>query len=310
MRMVKFLGMLVLWALLLVPQGGCEAALDKARDNVAVLPYAQRAAVSKELSLEDAGMVSEFVIEALLDTGRFNLIERSELLAITEEHKLNMSGLVDQSTAVAVGRLAGVKYLIAGSVTGLSAKKSGMSYENSQAGSVGGKKNTVIANVTLRMIDVETGQIVCAASGTGESASTYAQFKLKKTVTTPVIGEPAASTSSEAVAGTSSEAAESTSSEAVESTSAETETSESETAAGVLDTSLTESATESTTEGTQPVVVQHVQQTVQHTITIGTTEFSQVQVRNALYKAVDDLVFNKKFGFLAKLDGKGQRRRV
>lgn len=301
MRMVKFWGMLVLWALLLVPQGLCEASLDKARDNVAVLPYAQRAAVSKELSLEDAGMVSEFVIEALLDSGRFNLIERSELLAITEEHKLNMSGLVDQSTAVEVGRLAGVKYLIAGSVTGLSAKKSGMSYENSQAGSVGGKKNTVIANVTLRMIDVETGQIVCAASGTGESASTYAQFKLKKTVTTPVIGEAAASTSGEAAASTSSEAAEST--------SAETETSESEAAEGALDTSLTESNTESTTESTQPVV-QHVQQTVQHTITIGTTEFSQVQVRNALYKAVDDLVFNKKFGFLAKLDGKGQRRRV
>ncbi len=285
MRMVKFLGMLVLWALLFVPQGACEASLDRARDNVAVLPYAQRAAVSKELSLEDAGMVSEFVIEALLDAGRFNLIERSELLAITEEHKLNMSGLVDQSTAVAVGRLAGVKYLIAGSVTGLSAKKSGMSYENSQVGSVGGKKNTVIANVTLRMIDVETGQIICAASGTGESASTYAQFKLKKTVTTPVSGEAAASTSSEAAT----------------STAAETETSE-----GVLDTSTTESTTESNTESTQPVV----QQIVQHTITIGTTEFSQVQVRNALYKAVDDLVFNKKFGFLAKLDGKGQRRRV
>lgn len=300
MRMVKFWGMLVLWALLLVPQGLCEASLDKARDNVAVLPYAQRAAVSKELSLEDAGMVSEFVIEALLDSGRFNLIERSELLAITEEHKLNMSGLVDQSTAVEVGRLAGVKYLIAGSVTGLSAKKSGMSYENSQAGSVGGKKNTVIANVTLRMIDVETGQIVCAASGTGESASTYAQFKLKKTVTTPVIGEAAESTSSTS----------STSSETAASTSTETAASESETDEDTTNTSTTESSSaQSAAESTQPVV-QHVQQTVQHTITIGTTEFSQVQVRNALYKAVDDLVFNKKFGFLAKLDGKGQRRRV
>lgn len=300
MRMVKFWGMLVLWALLLIPQGLCEASLDKARDNVAVLPYAQRAAVSKELSLEDAGMVSEFVIEALLDSGRFNLIERSELLAITEEHKLNMSGLVDQSTAVEVGRLAGVKYLIAGSVTGLSAKKSGMSYENSQAGSVGGKKNTVIANVTLRMIDVETGQIVCAASGTGESASTYAQFKLKKTVTTPVIGEAAESTSSTS----------STSSETAASTSTETAASESETDEDTTDTSTTESSSaQSAAESTQPVV-QHVQQTVQHTITIGTTEFSQVQVRNALYKAVDDLVFNKKFGFLAKLDGKGQRRRV
>lgn len=284
MRQIKSWGRLLLFTLLLLPWGLCEAAVNIDGANVAVLPYAQRAAVSKELSLEDAGMVSEFVIEALLDAGRFNVIERSELLAITEEHKLNMSGLVDPSTAVEVGRLAGVKYLIAGSVTGLSSKKSGMSYENSQVGSVGGNKNTVIANVTLRMIDVETGRIVCAASGTGESASTYAQFKLKKSVTEDVVEEhPESVDTSAAESVSSSEAAETNSSEA---------------------------ASEEQSTESQQTVVQKTQLGVQHTITIGTTEFSQVQVRNALYKAVDDLIFNKKFGFLAKLDGKGQRRRV
>lgn len=284
MRQIKSWGRLLLFTLLLLPWGLCEAAVNIDGANVAVLPYAQRAAVSKELSLEDAGMVSEFVIEALLDAGRFNVIERSELLAITEEHKLNMSGLVDPSTAVEVGRLAGVKYLIAGSVTGLSSKKSGMSYENSQVGSVGGNKNTVIANVTLRMIDVETGRIVCAASGTGESASTYAQFKLKKSVTENVVEEQTESVNTSAAeSGSSSESAETNSSEA---------------------------ASEEQSTESQQTVVQKTQLGVQHTITIGTTEFSQVQVRNALYKAVDDLIFNKKFGFLAKLDGKGQRRRV
>ena len=34
--------------------------------NVAVLPYANKAAVSQQLSLADASMVSEFVIEQLL----------------------------------------------------------------------------------------------------------------------------------------------------------------------------------------------------------------------------------------------------
>ena len=47
-----------------------------------------------------------------------------------------------------------------------------------------------------------------------------------------------------------------------------------------------------------------------HKIKIGSKEFSQVQVRNALYKAVDDLIFNKKFGMLAKMDGSNKRRKV
>ena len=43
---------------------------------------------------------------------------------------------------------------------------------------------------------------------------------------------------------------------------------------------------------------------VTHTVRIGTVDYSQVQVRNALYKAVDDLVFNPTYGIIAKMDGK------
>ena len=280
----KSIWLLVLTVFLACPVTS-EAALDENRPNIAVLPYAQRAAVSKELSLEDAAYVSEFLVEQLLDANRFNVIERTQLLAITEEHKLNMSGLVDPSTAVEVGRLAGVKYLVMGSVTGLSTKKSGVSYDNRTAGSVGGKMNTVIANVTARFIDVETGQVILAASGTGESASTYTEFALKSEIE-----------------DTDSSAAESDYTDVAYTSAAYSEAGTGESGEYYSEENTGMSSVTTTNNRKRTVV--------QHKITIGTTEFSQVQVRNALYKAVDDLVFNKNFGILAKLDGKAKHRKV
>ena len=246
-----------LFVLCLSPMSSARAASLYDYPNVAVLPYANKAAVSSQLSLADASLVSEFVIEKLLDSGRFNVVEREVLMNIMQEHNLNMSGMVDPMTAVQVGKLAGASFFVAGSVTGLSTKVSGASYEHSAIGSAGGNKNTVIANVTLRIIDIETGRIVMAASGTGESSSANVEFKLNQNKTNTI-----------------------------ETTGYDESTEE-----------------EYIMEGEETT-------TTTHTIRIGTTEFSQVQVRNALYKAVDDLIFNKNFGVLAKMDGKNKRRKV
>lgn len=221
--------------------------------NVAVLPYANKAAVSKQLNLADASLVSEFVIEKLLDSERFNVVEREVLMNIMQEHNLNMSGMIDPLTAVSVGKLAGAQYFIAGSVTGLSSKSSGLDYTNSELGKAGMNKNSVIANVTARIIDIETGRVVMAASGTGKSASTNVEFTLNRKKT-----------------------------ESIETTGYDNSTDE-----------------EYIMEGEETSVTTH-------TIRIGTEDFSQVQVRNALYKAVDDLVFNKTFGILAKMDAKNR----
>ena len=241
--------------------GLCPQAVQAASfyeyPNLAVLPYANKAAVSRELSLADASLVSEFVIEKLIDSGRFNVMERDVLMEIMQEHNFSMSGMVDPSTAPQIGRIAGISYFVAGSVTGLSSKVSGASYENSVVGSAGGNKNTVIANITMRFIDIETGRIVMAVSGTGESASTNMEFKLNQTKT-----------------------------DTIETTGYDEYTEE-----------------EYIMEGEES-------STTTHTIKIGTQEFSQVQVRNALYKAVDDAIFNKNFGLLAKMDGKSKRRKV
>lgn len=235
---------------LLFMAANVHAASIRDYPNVAVLPYANKAAVSKELSLADASLVSEFVIEKLIDSERFNVMERDMLMQLMQEHSFNMTGMVNPATAPQIGQLIGVQYFVAGSVTGLSTKGSGLSYENNDF-SGGGKKNTVIANITMRFIDIETGRIVMAASGTGESASTNMEFSLTRSKTTP-----------------------------------------------------TEMTGYDESTGEEYIMEGEETSTDKHTIRIGTKDFSQVQVRNALYKAVDDAIFNKTFGVIAKLDGK------
>ena len=157
------------------------AALNN-HPRLAILPYANKAAVSDRLRLKDASIVSEFLMEQLLDSGRFKIVEREAMREIVNEHSFNMSGLIDPVTAVSIGRLAGAQYLVAGSVTGLSIKESGFGYSHSAKGSADFDKYAVVANITLRIIDLEDGTVVLAASGTGESARTNMEFSLKKEI--------------------------------------------------------------------------------------------------------------------------------
>ena len=71
----------------------------------------------------------------------------------------------------------------------------------------------------------------------------------------------------------------------------------------------TTETTGSTSDGEEFIQEGQDISTVSHTIKIGAYQFSQVQVRNALYKAVNDLV-NGKYGLLAKLDGTAKKRKV
>lgn len=158
--------------------------------NIAILPFSNHASVSTsadslsgttgQISLTDASVASDYVLDALLDSDRFSIIEREQMQAIMSEHHLNLTGMVDSMTAVQIGRLTGVKYIVYGSVVGCSLKEKMIDYDNSVVGGANNKQHTVIANVVGRFIDVETGRVVLAARGKGESTSTYNEIKWKK----------------------------------------------------------------------------------------------------------------------------------
>src|SRR6185436_12447551 len=57
-----------------------------------------------------------FVTE-LVKSGKFRVVEREQLQALMQEKNLTLSGDVDPATAVKVGKLLGVNYLLTGAVT-------------------------------------------------------------------------------------------------------------------------------------------------------------------------------------------------
>lgn len=244
-----------------------SAASLKDRPTVTVLPYTNKAAVSirklrsnesenaPEINLPEASLVTDMVIEQLVDSGRFRLVERERVDDVLNEYITSLGGNIDPSTVLKAGKQLGVQFVIAGSISGLSTKDSGIDANVIKAGA-GFNKMAVVANVTMRFIDVETHEIVLTASGVGESARTNAEFKLKRNVVDMY----------------------------------ETD---------YVDASGYEVPIDKTEVSTSDIRIK-----------IGGQDYSLVQVRNALYKAVGDMIYNKNFGVLAKMDGQSKRRKV
>lgn len=105
--------------------------------------------------------LQDMLIAELASTESFSILERKELDKVIGELKLGESGLVDERTKSALGKLKGAKYLIAGTVSSFEENTSGSDAGISFMGvSVGGKKVTAYLAVDVKLIDVETGEIV------------------------------------------------------------------------------------------------------------------------------------------------------
>lgn len=148
-----------------------------AMPTIAVLNFENRSSVSSDSPFEvneEMNAVSEYIMEGIVDTGRFDVVERVALDKVVNEMAMGTTGIVDPQTAAKVGRLVGAKYLVYGSITNISVKPSMIGYYGygHNGIGVGTKINTVTANVVGRVIDVETGRIVFAMTGKGSSTST------------------------------------------------------------------------------------------------------------------------------------------
>ncbi len=114
---------------------------------------------------------ADLIIEELMKTGSFRVLERRQLDAIRQEQSIQP----DSITSASPTRVARARYIISGSVTRLGFEEKHLGGLVGRAASpflygLGGKKNSTFVNLTARVIDVETGEIVASFTGEGTSS--------------------------------------------------------------------------------------------------------------------------------------------
>jgi len=87
-------------------------------------------------------IVAEWFITALVQEGRFDVIERRLLEKVLQEQKIGVSGIVDESSASKLGKVLGAKIVITGTV---------LEFQN-------------VLEVNARILEVESSSIIAAES--------------------------------------------------------------------------------------------------------------------------------------------------
>lgn len=114
------------------------ARADFQRTKVAVLDFEL---IGDKLQTTGMGAIlSEWFITSIVKSGRFDVVERAMLQKIISEQKLATTGIIDESSAAALGKILGVRVVITGSFLKL--------------------RETI--EINSRVISVESGSIMAA----------------------------------------------------------------------------------------------------------------------------------------------------
>ncbi len=152
-----------------VPAG--QAAAQSTRPAVAVMDF-EYGSIDNWWGQYDIGKgMSDQVVDALVNDGSFRVIERKQLDTVLAEQDFAQSNRADPSAATLakIGKIKGVKYIISGSITKFATESRGGGVRIKGIG-LGGKKAKSEVNLTARVIDVTSGEIVASVKGHGESS--------------------------------------------------------------------------------------------------------------------------------------------
>lgn len=104
--------------------------------------------------------MGEMLVDALVNTGKFEVIERLDLQDITFEQDLVTGGRVSQKTGAKTGEIKGAEYIVRGTITEFDIRSSGGNLGLSIKGfDVGGSMRTAHIGGIIRIYDATTGTI-------------------------------------------------------------------------------------------------------------------------------------------------------
>lgn len=114
---------------------------------------------------KDAGEgMADMLITELVKTGRYLVVERTELQRVMDEQALGLSGAVTKQTAAHVGELLGAELAVFGTISefGYSKGELGGAKKGIGGFGVGVKSQAATVAVDVRMVNSSTGEIIGA----------------------------------------------------------------------------------------------------------------------------------------------------
>ena len=134
--------------------------------RLGILPVFKAAAVSADLTLDDTEIATDVIYAGMVNCPDFEILSRTDVDKIVQEHELAAMGLIDTSTAPAFGKMLGAEYLLITNITGLSSRK-----KVANVIGTGSKNYIVTARMAARIVEVESGRVVLAATSSATSGN-------------------------------------------------------------------------------------------------------------------------------------------
>jgi curli biogenesis system outer membrane secretion channel CsgG len=164
----------VLCLALLVGVVAASQAASSDKPRIAVLEFKNKAD-NQYWWHGGAEAIQDVFVTELVKSAKFRVVEREQLAALMQEKNLSLSGDVDPSTAVRIGKLLGVNYLLTGAVTeygatDMNVNTPGLARKGKWLPGVNVGKKTFVAACNARLIDTSTGEIVWADEARGEDS--------------------------------------------------------------------------------------------------------------------------------------------
>ena len=147
-----------------MPSGWDDSIIDRIKEGkglkkrVAVLEFSGNSKLDGKVDLK----LSDMLITSLVKSGKFDVIERTQIEKVLDEQKLGMSGIIDQSTAAEVGRILGAEYVVFGVVT---------SATQQNIDKFAYTLVVIETSIDVRVVDAVTGKIIVAERALGKSES-------------------------------------------------------------------------------------------------------------------------------------------
>jgi curli biogenesis system outer membrane secretion channel CsgG len=160
------------------------AAPAQQKKRVAVMNFDYSAVITNVNALwgsnQDVGKgIADMLVDKLVEDGAYSVIERKELDKILAEQNFSNSDRADPASAAKIARILGVDAIIVGSITqfGRDDKSTGIGGGAASAGlsrfGLGGVKSskaTAVVQITARMINTSTAEILASVQGKGEES--------------------------------------------------------------------------------------------------------------------------------------------